>query len=114
MILSSGKQIVYIDYTDEKGGGFMNKADLSALVAQQTGYSKRLVGKVIRTAFDSIESALSKGEKVVIRDFGTFQAAIHKERNRINPYTGKHYIAPAKKYPSFRAGKTLKRAVDKG
>jgi len=54
---------------------------------------------------------LSKGERITLVDFGTFQVRQRKAREGRNPRTGKKLEIPAKKVPKFKAGKKLREAV---
>ena len=60
---------------------------------------------------ETITDTLSKGEKVTLVGFGTFQVMERKTRRGRNPQTGKELQIPAKKVPKFTAGKALREAV---
>ena|SRR5579871_1968348 len=51
----------------------MNKKELAAIVAKQTGVSEAEAGKVLSTALDAIADAIKKGDKVTLTGFGTFE-----------------------------------------
>jgi DNA-binding protein HU-beta len=55
-----------------------------------------------------VGESLSKGEKVVLVDFGTFEVRHRKERKGRNPKTNTEIFIPATKVPVFKAGKGLK------
>ena len=54
---------------------------------------------------------MSKGDRVQITGFGTFERRNRKKRTGRNPQTGQSLIIPAAKYPAFVAGKSLKERV---
>ncbi len=54
---------------------------------------------------------LSKGEKVVISGFGTFEVRNRVARTGRNPRTGEDISIPGQKSPAFKAGKVLKDLV---
>lgn len=56
---------------------------------------------------------MSNGEKITITGFGTFEVRDRAAKDAINPATKEPIHVPAKKVPAFKAGKTLKEAVDK-
>ncbi len=60
-----------------------------------------------------IVTALKKGEPVTVPGFGTFGVTKRKARQGRNPQTGAVIKIPARKVPTFRAGKTLREIVAK-
>ena len=89
----------------------MNKRELIEEVAGKTGLTKKDTGNVIDALTDTVKKALSKGEKVTLVGFGTFQVIEKKVRRGINPRTRETIRIPAKKVPKFRAGKGLREKV---
>ncbi len=90
----------------------MNKVDLIAKVADDTGLSKTDATKAVDTVFDSITKALKKGDEVRLVGFGTFSVSKRAASTGRNPRTGEQINIPASKQPKFRAGKGLKDAVN--
>lgn len=90
----------------------MTKADLIMEVVKQTSLTKKESETVIKTIFDSINQALSNGDKVELRGFGSFRIRDRKSRQGRNPKTGDTVSVPAKKVPFFKAGKELRALVD--
>ena len=91
----------------------MNKTELVAAAAEQTGMTKKDTEKALNAAFDVIASALSKGEKVQISGFGIFEVKEREARMGRNPRTGEAMEIAASRTPTFKASKTLKDALDK-
>ena len=89
----------------------MNKAGLVEEVSDKTGITKKQAGNVIDAITDTVKETLSKGERITLVDFGTFQVRQRKAREGRNPRTGEKLEIPAKKVPKFRAGKNLREAV---
>ncbi len=89
----------------------MNKAELVARVARETGLTKADVLRVLDAVLDGITRSLRKGEKVTLVDFGTFQVARRHARAGHNPHTGEAMRIAARKWPRFAAGKALRRLV---
>ena len=91
----------------------MNKTELIAAGADQTGMTKKDTEKALNAAFDVIAAALSKGEKVQVSGFGIFEVKEREARVGRNPRTGEAMDIPASRTPTFKASKTLKDAMDK-
>ena len=91
----------------------MNKAELIAAVAAQTGLSKKDAESAVNAFVDVVTNALVKGEKVQIVGFGAFDVKERAARVGRNPQTKKEIKIPASKVPQFKAGKALKDAVSK-
>jgi len=89
----------------------MNKAELIEGVSGKTGLTKKETGNVVDTMTGTITGTLSKGEKVTLVGFGTFQVRERKARKGVNPQTRETIQIPAKKVPKFKAGKSLREKV---
>lgn len=90
----------------------MNKNDLIAAVADNTGLSKSEATKAVDGVFDSITSALKKKQEVRLVGFGTFTVSKRAASTGRNPRTGESINIPASNQPKFKAGKGLKDAVN--
>ncbi len=97
----------------------MTKTELAEKLAKKTGLSKAKAIEVVSVIFDAqpgkgiIATELDAGRKVTIPGFGTFTSRRRKAREGRNPRTGETIKIAAKKYPVFKAGKTLKERVAK-
>ena len=91
----------------------MNKTELIAAAAEQTGLTKKDTEKVINAALDAITAALVKGDKVQVSGFGIFEVKEREARTGRNPRTGEPMEIAASKNPAFKASKTLKDAISK-
>ena len=90
----------------------MNKTELVAAVAEQADISKKDAEKVLKAFVDVVGDELSKGEKIQLAGFGTFEVSERAAREGRNPQTGKTMKIEACKAPKFKAGKALKDAVN--
>ncbi|MFQ5580795.1 MAG: integration host factor subunit beta [Nitrospiria bacterium] len=91
----------------------MTKAELIESVAQRYNtLTKSQTEILVNTVFDSIKEALSKGDKIEIRGFGSFRLRQRQMREGRNPKTGTLVQVQSKKVPFFKAGKELKELVD--
>jgi DNA-binding protein HU-beta len=90
----------------------VNKDDLVAAVASRTGLSKADAAKAIDCMGDSIKEALRNGSDVRLVGFGTFRVTHRQASIGRNPRTGERIHIPASNQPKFKAGKSLKDAVN--
>ena len=91
----------------------MTKSELISAVAEKNSLKKKDAEVIVSSVIETIADSLSKGEKVAISGFGTFEVRERAEKNAINPATKKPIVIPAKKVPAFKAGKALKDVVNK-
>ena len=89
----------------------MNKTELIAAVAETTGMSKKDTEAVVNAALNTITAALTKGDKVQLVGFGSFEVKARAARTGLNPKTKEPVKIAASKVPTFKAGKALKDAV---
>jgi len=90
----------------------MNKADLVNEISSKTGLTKTKTNDVVDAIVESIQNALSKGERVTLVGFGTFDTITRKERKGRNPKTGAELYIPEKKAARFKAGSNLSNVVN--
>lgn len=91
----------------------MTKTELISVVAEKTDSTKKDAEIAVNAIVSAITDALVEGDKVSIVGFGTFEVRDRKEKQVINPQTKEKMTAPASKAPAFKAGQTLKNAVNK-
>lgn len=90
----------------------MNKTELVAAMADRAGISKNDAEKALNAFTDVVSGELSKGEKVILIGFGTFEVTERAARTGKNPQTGEKLEIAACKAPKFKPGKALKDAVN--
>ncbi len=90
----------------------MNKTELIAAIAEKTGFSKKDSEKALKAFEEVVTEELSKGGKVQLVGFGTFDVAERAAREGRNPQTGEPMQIAASKAPRFKVGKALKDAVN--
>lgn len=91
----------------------MTKTDFIAAVAEKNGVTKKDAEKCVAAVIDCLTDALKAGEKVQLTGFGVFEVRERAQRDGKNPQTGAAIVIPASKSPAFKAGKSLKDAVNK-
>lgn len=91
----------------------MNKEELVKEIAKKTRMPQKQVAEIISLMIESIEKTVSKGKRVTLVGFGTFEARKRAARTGRNPQTGAEIKIPAKTVPAFSAGKKFKEIVAK-
>ena len=89
----------------------MNKQDLIAKIATDTGFSKAAAAAAIDSLIDGITRSLKRGDAITFVGFGTFKTSQRKARTALNPQTGLAIKIPKRRVVRFSAGKALKTAV---
>jgi len=90
----------------------VNKTELIDAIAKDADISKAAAGRALDAAVDAVQQALKKGNMVTLVGFGTFYVGKRAARNGRNPQTGATIKIKAAKVPKFRAGKSLKDALN--
>src|SRR5215217_6470200 len=68
--------------------------------------------RAVEAVFDTISSALKRGDEVRLVGFGTFSCSRRKASTGRNPRTGEPMQIKESTQPKFRAGKGLKDSVN--
>jgi nucleoid DNA-binding protein len=89
----------------------MKKADIVDLMEKSLG-DREQARIAVDSILESIFQALRKGEKVSLRDLGTFKCVQRKARQGINPRTGEKIRIKARKAVRFSSGTKLQKAVN--
>ncbi|AUN94592.1 integration host factor subunit beta [Pseudazoarcus pumilus] len=88
----------------------------SELIAKLAGRFPQLVAKdadcAVKMMLDAMTEALSRGDRIEIRGFGSFALNYRPPRVGRNPKSGERVQVPEKYVPHFKAGKELRERVD--
>ena len=90
----------------------MNKAKLIEKVSERVKIPSKAAKVIVDTVFDSMRESIEKGERIEIREFGTFVVRKYEAYKGRNPKTGKTVDVRPKKLPFFKVGKELKGKVN--
>lgn len=85
----------------------MNKQELCTQISKQTKMSKAKVMSIVDTTFETIGSALKKGQQVRLVGFGSWKKLRRKARPGRNPQTGKKLTIPARNVAKFNMSENL-------
>ena len=86
----------------------MTKAELIEELSSAASLTRKQSEVIVDAVFSSITDSLQRGEKIELRGFGSFKLRQAESRTGRNPKTGAGVLVPAKKVPSFKAGKALR------
>jgi nucleoid DNA-binding protein len=92
----------------------MTKADLVEEISAKTGVSKNHTALIVDDLLEAISKALSDGQHLEIRGFGTFKVRERRARRARNPRSGEEVLVPAKLVPVFKPSKELKALIAAG
>lgn len=85
----------------------MNKADLIDALEEKLG-SRQAANDAVNVVVDTIVRAVSKGERVAISGFGTFEKVQRAARTGRNPRTGETVRIKKTSVPRFKPGGAFK------
>jgi integration host factor subunit beta len=86
----------------------MTKADIVERISATTGLTKKDTAMVINRFFEVVTEALSQGNNIEIRGFGSFKVKTRRARKARNPRTGDTVDVPSRQVPTFKPSKELK------
>ncbi len=93
----------------------MTKSELIAILASRyPQLSARDTDYAVKTMLDAMTQALTHGQRIEIRGFGSFSLSERSPRIGRNPKSGEKVMVPAKQVPHFKPGKELRERVDSG
>jgi len=90
----------------------MNRKELVDALSAKTDSTKADAERNIAALIEIITATLQKGDPVSLVGFGSFEVRARAARTGRNPKTGEELKIKASKVPAFKAGATLKSAVN--
>jgi integration host factor subunit beta len=91
----------------------MLKSDLINILVVKRGVTQKQAESTIETIFESMKTALCKGENIEIRGLGAFHVKHYEGYQGRNPKTGEVIPVKPKRGILFRTGKELRDRVNK-
>jgi integration host factor subunit beta len=86
----------------------MIKSELVTRIAEQNPHLyNREFEKIVNAILDQIVSAMTQGNRVELRGFGTFSVRVRRARTGRDPRTGTVVDVAEKVMPHFKAGKDI-------
>ena len=93
----------------------MTKSELiERIAAMQLQLSTKDVELAVKSLIEQMSEALSSGERIEIRGFGSFSLHYRDARRGRNPKTGEAVQLDGKYVPHFKPGKELRDRVNAG
>lgn len=104
---------VTLDSTRKSCETSMTKSELiEALALRQSHLNFNDVELSVKSVIEQMSQALSTGERIEIRGFGSFSLHFRPPRMGRNPKTGSAVALPGKHVPHFKPGKELRERVN--
>src|SRR4051812_28433643 len=90
----------------------MTKRDLVVRISDETGQVQQDVQSVVQKTLDYISDAVTRGQKVELRNFGVFEVKVRKARVGRNPNAPEADVPiPPRAVVKFKPGKEMREAV---
>ena len=83
----------------------MTKADIVNEISLKTGIEKIAVQTTIEAFFNEVKGAVSSGENVYLRGFGSFEVKRRAEKTGRNISQNTTLVIPAHNIPAFKPSK---------
>ena len=91
----------------------MTKSELIEVLSRRQAHLKADdVDLAVKTLLEMMSGALTQGERIEIRGFGSFSLHFRPPRLGRNPKTGESVALPGKYVPHFKPGKELRDRVN--
>ena len=94
-------------------GERMNKSDLIEQLAVTMQLSGREAAAIVDTILETMTDALTRGDSIEIRGFGSFVVKEYESYTGRNPKTGELITVRPKRLPFFKVGKDLREQVNR-
>ena len=91
----------------------MNKSDLIEQLAVTMQLSGREAAAIVDTILETMIDALTRGDSIEIRGFGSFVVKEYESYTGRNPKTGELITVRPKRLPFFKVGKDLREQVNR-
>ena len=90
----------------------MTKSEIVEALALEIKVDIKEAREIVKTILDMMSDALSRGDNIQLRGFGTFKIKNYESYVGHNPKTGEKTVVKPKKLPFFKVGKHLQRVVN--
>jgi len=91
----------------------VTKKQLCDRLADSLHERRSLIRNLVQTFLDEVVRELEKGNRLEFRDFGVFEVRLRRARMAQNPRTLERVPVPLKCTVKFKAGRLMKKRVQK-
>ncbi len=91
----------------------MTKAEIVSEIAKATGIDKATVLETVERFMETVKDAMTNGENVYLRGFGSFIIKTRSQKTARNISKGTTLIIPEHKIPAFKPAKVFMEQVKK-
>jgi len=92
----------------------MTKNELAYALTAHNDLTLKQAREIVKVLFDSITEALAAGERVIVKDFGSFTVRKYGSYMGRSPWVSEEIKVPPKRMPFFKAGGELRRRLNSG
>ncbi|MDR2140648.1 MAG: HU family DNA-binding protein [Deltaproteobacteria bacterium] len=92
----------------------MTKAELTSIIAQETGLTKADAQKAVTSLVSTVLKTLKKEGRLALYGLGVFETVKRPKRRGRNPRTGEPLTIKAHKAIKFKPAKQLKESLNNG
>jgi integration host factor subunit beta len=86
---------------------------IKRIAARSPHLSQRRIETGVNIILARVIDAMARGERVELRDFGTFSVRFREGGHRRNPKTGEPITVERKAFPRFKAGREMGRRLNR-
>jgi len=86
---------------------------IKRIAAQNPHLFERDIEKIVNIVLATIVDAMARGDRVELRDFGTFSVRVREAREGRNPRTGEPVAVGRTAFPYFKAGREMGRRLNR-
>ena len=90
----------------------MTRADLIERICEKGHMHRSRAELLVDTVFDCMGQSISRGERIELRGFGTFQIRSYRAHGGRNPRTGQLVEVKPKRLPHFKVSNELAVRID--
>ena len=92
----------------------MTKNELAYVLTAQNDLTLKQAKEIVKVLFNSMTEALVEGERVIVKDFGSFTVRSYGAYTGRSPWVGENIEVPPKRLPFFKVGGEMRRRLNPG
>ncbi len=92
----------------------MTKNELAYALTADNDLTLKHAKEIVKTLFDSMTEAMARGERVIVKDFGSFTVRKYGSYMGRSPWVNEEIIVPPKRMPFFKVGGELRKLLNPG